>query len=118
MEDALDTFFDEIQQAKYLGGFLRSKMSRMEPLDESAALLDLEDSYESALKKLLEERKQRATRLYNEAFDAAEEADVRIDLSDIVSDIDAKINDPQLGDSRRDVLRRFRKLFLYRMIRK
>ena len=110
MEDALDTFFDEIQQAKYLGGFLKSKMSRMEPLDESAALLDLEDSYESALKKLLEERKQRATRLYNEAFDAAEEAEVRIDLSDIVSDIDAKINDPQLGDSRRDVLRRFRKI--------
>ena len=110
MEDALDTFFDEIQQAKYLGGFLKSKMSKMEPLDESAALLDLEDAYESALKKLLEERKQRSQKLYEEAFDAAEDAEVRIDLSDIVSEIDANINDPQLGDSRRDVLRRFRKI--------
>ena len=110
MEDALDTFFDEVKSAKYLGGFAKSKMSGMEPLDESAALLDLEDAYENALKKLLDERKQRATQLYKEAFNAAEEADLRIDLSDIIKEIDFGINDPQLGDSRRAVLRRIRKI--------
>ena len=104
MEDALDKFFDEIQQGKYFkSSKLKDRFDEMDPLDESAAVEDLMTAYDSALKKMLAERRERADSMYGQAFKAADEEGLTFDLSDIRDEVRASLNDPQIGNKRKAV---------------
>jgi hypothetical protein len=110
MEDALDNFFDELARGKYfdkigVGGRRRGEFEKLDELGEGSAYEDLLDAYDSALKKMLEQRKINSNKLYKEAFDAAEEGEITFDLSDLKSRIQASIDDPQIGKLRSQVFR-------------
>ena len=103
MEDALDKFFDELAKGKYFDKKKRGEFEKLDELGEGSAYDDLLDAYNSALEKMLKERELRSNKLYKEAFDAADEAEIRFDLSDLKSRIQANIDDPQIGKLRQQV---------------
>ena len=110
VEDALDTFFDEIKKGKYfdkvgVGGRRRGEFEKLEELGEGSAYDDLLVAFESALQKKLDKRKADSNKLYKEAFDAADEFEIRFDLSDLKDEVLGAINDPQIGKMRSQVYR-------------
>ena len=110
MEDALDNFFDELAKGKYfdkvgVGGRRRDEFEKLEELGEGSAYDDLLSAYESALKKMLEKRKIDSNKMYREAFESADEAKIRFDLSSLRDEIRAAIDDPQIGKKRKQVYR-------------
>ena len=105
MEDSLNKFFDELAKGKYFDKKRRGEFEKLDELGEGSAYDDLLEAYNSALEKMLQERKVRSNKLYKEAFDAADEAEIKFDLSDLKSRIQSSIDDPQIGKLRSQVFR-------------
>jgi len=100
MEDSLDNFFDEIKRGKYFNKKQRAEFQKLDELGEGSAYDDLLDAYDSALTKMLDERKIRSDKMYKQAFDSADEAEIKFDLSALKDEIESAIKNPDIGKLR------------------
>jgi len=106
MEDALDNFFDEIRRGKYFNKKQRAEFKKLDELGEGSAYDDLLDAYDSALKKMLDERKIRSDKMYKQAFRSADEAEIKFDLSALKDEIESAIKNPDIGKLRTAVYKK------------
>jgi hypothetical protein len=95
VEEAADVFFDEILRGKYLQELKQARLSGRTALDPES---DLAKAADEVLKKLAAKRQERAGVVYKNAFDL----DIPIDVSDIVTKLEAELGDANLrGEARR-----------------
>ena len=104
MEDHLNAFFDEIAEGKLMTGKIGETLQEMGPRGGTAFGEDLAQASQNVLKKLLEERKRRATKIYDEAFKLSEEEGLVVDISAIGDKIKAMVDDPTTGKRMRKLM--------------
>ena len=104
MEDTLNAFFDEIAEGKLMTGKVGEALQEMGPRGGTAFDEDLAQASQNVLKKLLEERKRRATKIYDEAFKLSEEEGLVVDISAIGDKIKAMVDDPTTGKRMRKLM--------------
>jgi len=104
MEDHLNAFFDEIAEGKLMTGKFGETLQEMGPRGGTAFGEDLAQASQNVLKKLLEERKRRATKIYDEAFKLSEEEGLVVDISAIGDKIKAMVDDPTTGKRMRKLM--------------
>jgi hypothetical protein len=104
MEDTLNAFFDEIAEGKLMTGKVGETLQEMGPRGGTAFDEDLTQASQNVLKKLLEERKRRATKIYDEAFKLSEEEGLAVDISAIGDKIKAMVDDPTTGKRMRKLM--------------
>lgn len=104
MEDQLNAFFDEIAEGKLMTGKIGETLQEMGPRGGAAFGEDLAQASQNVLKKLLEERKRRAKKIYDEAFKFSEEEGLVVDISAIGDKIKAMVDDPNTGKRMRKVM--------------
>ena len=98
VEEAADVFFNEILRGDYLAGLKKSKLSGRQGLDPD---VDLTKASDEVLKKLAAKRQERATPVYQNAF----ELEAPIDVSDIARQLQMDLADPNLRGKARSVKR-------------
>lgn len=96
VEEAADVFFNEILRGDYLAGLKKSKLSGRQGLDPD---VDLSKASDEVLKKLAAKRQERATPVYQNAF----ELEAPIDVSDIARQLQMDLADPNLRGKARSV---------------
>jgi len=104
MEDHLNAFFDEIAEGKLMTGKVGETLQEMGPRGGAAFSEDLAQASQNVLKKLLEERKRRASKIYDEAFKLSEEEGLVVDISAIGDKIKAMVDDPTTGKRMRKLM--------------
>jgi hypothetical protein len=96
VEEAADVFFSEILRGDYLAGLKKSRLSGRQGLDPD---VDLTKASDEVLKKLAAKRQERATPVYQNAF----ELETPIDVSDIARQLQMDLADPNLRGKARSV---------------
>jgi len=93
VQEIADDFFTEISSGKYVRGEVKDKLTGKVGIDED---IDVARASQAVLKKLADKRSKRAGRVYKQAY----ELDVKIDVSDILSDIKKVIADPNTSPTK------------------
>ena len=96
IQEVADEFFNEIATGKYVRGGIKNKLTGKAGID---ADLDVAQAAKSVLKKLSLKRQERASKVYKEAYDL----DVNIDVSDILTDIQKIVADPNTSKTKLQV---------------
>lgn len=96
VEEAADVFFNEILRGDYLADLKKSRLSGRQGLDPD---VDLTKASDEVLKKLAAKRQERATPVYQNAF----ELEAPIDVSDIARQLQMDLADPNLRGKARSV---------------
>jgi len=103
VQDIADEFFSELQSGKYVKEGVKNKLSGKGSLN---AQLDVAKAADAVLKKLAKKRQERATKMYEDAYDVP---DVNIDVSDLVSGLDEKLADKNVKGNLRKAYVEMRK---------
>jgi len=104
MEEGLNEFFDEIATGKLMTGKTGEALEQAGTRSAVEAEADLAQASANVIKKLAEKREARATRIYNDAFQLAEEEGLSVDISAIGKSLQTKIDDPNTGRQMRSAL--------------
>lgn len=96
IQEVSDEFFNEIATGKYARGGVKNKLTGKAGID---ADLDVAQAAKNVLKKLAAKRQARASKVYDEAYDL----DVNIDVSDILTNIQKIVADPNTSKAKLQV---------------
>ena len=101
VEEAAETFFDEILRGDYLAGLKKTRLSGRQGLDPD---LDLVKAADDVLKKIAAKRQERAGPVYENSFELElDGSKIPIDVTDIARNLQMDLSDPNLRGSARKI---------------
>ena len=106
VEDIANNFFDELTKGKYLTKAKSARLSGKSGLEWEQ---DVAEAANNVLKRLATKREQRASKVYDNAFEldnaalGINDAEVGIDVSDLAKGLEAQLGDPNLVGKAREI---------------